>query len=88
MVNVANLAQWRSGTDELQDDGVGVLLDTMRYVAVHHDFVELVPSRPDIIHQDLVRGKFVLDGGTTVVDLLQFHPVPQFVDHLHPESRL
>lgn len=55
---------------------MGVLFDAMRYVAVYHDFIELVASRSDIIHQDLVRGEFVLDGGATVVDLLQLDPVP------------
>lgn len=84
MIHGTNLPQRRSGTDKLQDDGVSILLNAMGYVAIHHDFVELVASRPDVIHQDLVRGEFVLDGGTTVVDLLQFHPMTQFVDHLHP----
>jgi hypothetical protein len=86
--SATNLAEWGPGADEFQDDGVGILLDAMGYIAVHHDFVELVASRPDIIHQDLVRSEFVLDRSVTVINFLQFHPVPQLVDHLNPEPRL
>lgn len=67
---------------------MGILLDAMGYVAVHHDLVELVASRPDIIHQNLVRSEFVLNWSVTVIHFLQFHPVPQLVDHLNPEPRL
>jgi len=88
VTSATNLAQWGSGTDELQDNGVGVLLDAMGYIAVHHNFVELIATRSNIIHQDLVWGEFVLDGGATVVDFLQFHPVTQLVDDLNPQPRL
>jgi hypothetical protein len=67
---------------------MSILLDAMGNVAVHHDFVELVASRSDVVHQTLVRGEFVFDRSVAVVNFLQFHAVSQLVDHLNPEPRL
>lgn len=65
-----------------------VLLDPVGDVAVHHDLVELVASRPYVVHEDLVRRQLVLYGGAAVADLLQLHAVPQLTYHLHPQPRL
>lgn len=78
------LLQRRSGTYELEDDRVSIFLDLVRNVSVHHHFVQFVPPRPDIVHEDFIRSQFEFDRRPVVVDLLQFHSVPQFPYHLNP----
>ena len=77
----------RPGADELQDQGVGILLDGVRDVGLRH-LVERVPPRPDVVHEDLVGRQLELDGRARVVHLLELHAVPQLPDHLPPEPRL
>ena len=42
---------------------MSVLLDLWRNGTVDHDLSELVPLRPDVVHQHLVGGQGVFDGG-------------------------
>ena len=45
---------------------MSVLLDLWRNGTVDHDLSELVPLRPDVVHQHLVGGQGVFDGGLGV----------------------
>lgn len=82
------LAQRRPRPDELEDDGVSVLLDAVRDVAVHHHLVEFVPTGADVVHEDLVWRQLVFDGRAAEIHLLQLDAVPELVDDLHPQSGL
>lgn len=85
---IGHLPQRGPGPDEVQDEGVSVLLHLLWYVPVHHYLPQRVPPGPDVVHEDLVRGHLELDGRSTVIDLLEFHPHAEFSDHLDPESSL
>ena len=58
---------------------MSVLLDLWRNGTVDHDLSELVPLRPDVVHQHLVGGQGVFDGGlggrVKVKSQVQFHSV-------------
>lgn len=83
------LAQRRPRADELEDDGVRVLFDARRDVAVHHDLAELVAPRSDVVHHHLVRRQLVLDRlARALRSRLQLDAVAQLTDHLHPQFRL
>ena len=49
--------------------------------------VQFVSLRSDVVHQDLVGRQLILYWSPGVLGLLQPHPTPQLVDHLHPQPR-
>ena len=65
-----------------------VLFHLGREIAVDHDFVQLVPTRPDVVHKNLVRGEGIFNGRLCEVGLFQLDSVSQLVHRLNPQVSL
>lgn len=63
-------------------------LDFGRQGPVHHYFVQFVPTRSNVLHQDFIRRQRELDGGLGETALVQFDPMPKFIHRLDPKMGL
>ena len=67
---------------------MGILLNLGWDFTVDHDLFQLVPPRPDVIHQNLVRSHLVLDRSLGVVSLLQLDALTELVHRHDPQIGL
>ena len=77
-------------SNEFQDEGMGILLDFGGKFAIHHNLVQFVPLRTDIIHENFIRCQGILNWCSVGIqlNLLQFHHFSQLTNNLHPETSL